>query len=243
MHGPLMIPDICGKTVNNPESERMSLVMTDYTALRTTMVDTQVRPSDVTKFTVIEAMLSIPREAFVPRDKRDAAYIGEHVSLDAGRVVLDPRVLAKMLDAADIQNDELVLDIGAGLGYSSAVIARMAEAVVAVEDDAARVEDAQTTLAEQGVDNVIMHEGPLTEGAADHGPYDVIVLQGAVEILPDSLTAQLKEGGRIISLEQDGALGTVRIGYLLNGELNWRFAFNASAPVLPGFEKHSAFTL
>lgn len=217
--------------------------MTDFSALRTTMVDTQVRPSDVTKFTVIEAMLSVPREAFVPRNQRDAAYVGEHVALGSGRVVLDPRVLAKMLDAADIQKDELVLDIGSGLGYSAAIIARMAEAVVAVEDDADRVEEAQSLLAEQGVDNVVMHEAALTEGAADHGPYDVIILQGAVGFLPESLTGQLKEGGRIVSLEMDGALGTVRVGYKLNGVLNWRFAFNASAPVLPGFEKHSAFTL
>ena len=161
--------------------------MTDYTALRTTMVDTQVRPSDVTKFNVIEAMLSVPREAFVPRDKRDAAYVGEHIDLGGGRVVLDPRVLAKMLDAADVQKDELVLDIGSGLGYSAAVIARMAEAVVAVEDDADQVAEAQTILSEQGADNVVMHEGPLAKGAADHGPYDVIILQGSVEFLPDAL--------------------------------------------------------
>ncbi|WP_299350702.1 protein-L-isoaspartate O-methyltransferase [uncultured Shimia sp.] len=217
--------------------------MTDYTALRTTMVDTQVRPSDVTKFTVIEAMLNIPREAFVPRDKRDAAYVGEHVAMGGGRVILDPRTLAKMLDAVDIQNDELVLDIGSGLGYSAAVIARIAEAVVAVEDDADLVAEAQSTLSEQGVDNVIMHEAPLTEGAANHGPYDVIMLQGAVGFMPESITSQLKEGGRIVSLEMDGALGTVRVGYMLNGVLNWRFAFNAGAPVLPGFEKHRAFTL
>ena len=221
----------------------MSFVMTDYTVLRTTMVDTQVRPSDVTKFTVIEAMLNIPRESFVPRNKRDAAYVGEHVALGAGRVVLDPRVLAKMLDVADIQKDELVLDIGSGLGYSAAVIARMAEAVVAVEDDADRVAEAQTALAESGADNVVLHEGPLAEGAADHGPYDVIILQGAVEFMPEAILGQLKEGGRIVSLEKEGALGTVRVGYKLNGVMNWRFAFNAGAPVLPGFEKHSAFAL
>ena len=221
----------------------MSLVMTDYTALRTTMVDTQVRPSDVTKFTVIEAMLNVPREAFVPRDKREAAYVGEHVALSAGRVVLDPRVLAKMLDVADIQKDELVLDIGSGLGYSAAVIARMAEAVVGVEEDAERVAEAQAALAENGADNVVMHEAPLAEGAADHGPYDVIILQGAVEFMPEAILSQLKEGGRIVCLEREGALGTVRVGYKLNGAMNWRFGFNAGAPVLPGFEKHSAFTL
>lgn len=217
--------------------------MTDYSTLRTTMVDTQVRPSDVTKFTVIDSMLSIPREAYVPRDKRDAAYVGEHVNLDAGRVILDPRTLAKMLDVVDIQQDELVLDIGSGLGYSAAVIARMAEAVVAVEDDADRVAEAQAILSENGADNVIMHEGPLADGAADHGPYDVITIQGAVGVLPETLISQLKEGGRIVCLKMDGALGVVSIGYLIDGELNWRFAFNGGAPVLPGFEKHSAFAL
>ncbi|SHJ16191.1 protein-L-isoaspartate(D-aspartate) O-methyltransferase [Shimia gijangensis] len=217
--------------------------MTDYSTLRTTMVDTQVRPSDVTKFTVIESMLTIPREAYVPRDKRDAAYVGEHVTLEAGRVILDPRTLAKMLDAVDIQKDELVLDIGCGLGYSAAVIARMAEAVVAVEDDADRVTEAQTILSENGADNVIMHEGPLAEGAADHGPYDVITIQGAVGVLPEKLSSQLKDGGRIVCLSVEGALGTVRIGYMIDGELNWRFAFNGGAPILPGFEKRSAFSL
>ncbi|CUJ86685.1 protein-L-isoaspartate O-methyltransferase [Shimia thalassica] len=217
--------------------------MADYDALRETMVDTQIRPSDVTKYTVIDAMLSVPREAYVPRERRQVAYVGDHVALDTGRVVMDPRVLAKMLDLVDIQNDELVLDIGSGLGYSAAVIARMAEAVVAVEDDEDRVSEAQTILSEQGADNVILHQGELSDGASAHGPYDVITIQGAVETLPESILAQLKEGGRIVCLFQEGALGIVRIGYLIDGQINWRFAFNAGAPVLPGFEKHRVFKL
>ncbi|MEP2530709.1 protein-L-isoaspartate O-methyltransferase [Shimia sp.] len=217
--------------------------MTDYTALRTTMVDTQVRPSDVTKYTVIEALLNVPREAFVPRDHRDAAYAGDHIALDQGRVILDARTLAKMLDALDLQKDDLVLDIGSGLGYSAAVIARMAEAVIAVEDEEGRASEAQSTLAENGVDNAVVHTAPLTEGAAEHGPYDAIVVQGGVEFLPESLTSQLKEGGRIVTLFIEGALGVVRIGYKIDGEINWRYAFNAGAPVLPGFEKHHAFEL
>ena len=217
--------------------------MTNYTALRTTMVDTQIRPSDVTKYTVIEAMLSVPRESYVPSTKRDAAYMGEHVELDGGRVVLDPRVLAKVLDELDIQADELVLDIGTGLGYSAAVMARMAEAVVALEDDESRAEDAQTTLSEHGVDNAIVHVAPLTEGAAEHGPYDVVVLQGGVEALPEAIVDQIKDGGRIAALFVEGALGVVRVGYKIDGELNWRFAFNAGAPVLPGFKKSRAFEL
>ena len=217
--------------------------MTDFAARRTMMVDTQVRPSDVTKFPIIDAMLSVPREAFVPDRLREAAYLGENLDLGEGRVMLDPRTLAKMLDALDIEGDDLVLDIGAAHGYSSAVIARMAEAVVGVEADANLVEEAQRTLLEHGADNVIMQQGDLAIGAPDHGPYDVILLQGAVEHLPEAITDQLKEGGRMACLFLEGALGVVRIGYKIDGRLNWRYAFNAGAPVLPGFERHAAFTL
>ena len=217
--------------------------MTNYAARRTTMVDTQVRPCDVTKFPVIEAMLRVERELFVPRDKREAAYIGENVDLGGSRVVLDPRTLGKMLDFLNIQNDELVLDIGVGLGYSSALISRLSEAVVAVEDDPDRISEAEETLGRVGADNVVLHSGALAEGAAQHGPYDVIILQGAVEHMPDEILGQLKDGGRISCIFNEGALGIVKIGHKLNGGVNWRFAFNAAAPVLAGFERPKAFTL
>ena len=217
--------------------------MTDYAARRTMMVDTQIRPSGVTKVPIIGAMLTVAREAFVPQTLREVAYVGENVDLGGGRIVLEPRTLAKMLDALDIQGDELVLDIGSAFGYSAAVMACLAEAVVAVEDGAETVAEAQALLSENGADNVILHEGPLNEGAAEHGPYDVIVLQGAVERLPDVLADQLKEGGRMACLFMEGALGVVRIGYRIHGDITWRFLFNAWAPVLPGFERHVAFDL
>ncbi len=217
--------------------------MSDFTSRRTAMVDTQIRPSDVTKFPIIEAMLTVPREAFVPLEKREAAYMGENLALDGSRVVLEPRTLAKMLDVLDIRANELVLDIGAGLGYSSAVIARMAEAVVAVEADESLASEAQSTLAEHNVDNVVIHEGPLNEGAADHGPYDVILVQGGVESFPENLAAQLKDGGRIACLFMTGALGEVRLGQKIDGALVWRQAFNAGAPVLEGFATEREFQL
>ncbi|MDR0807857.1 MAG: protein-L-isoaspartate O-methyltransferase [Gemmobacter sp.] len=217
--------------------------MTDYAARRTTMVDTQIRPSDVTKFPIIAAMLAVPREAYVPTEWREAAYMGEHVTLGGGRVVLEPRTLAKMLDALDIQPDETVLDIGCGLGYSTAVIARMAEAVVAVEEDVARVAEAQRTLSSQSVDNAAVMAGPLAAGAPKAGPYDVIVLQGGVETLPEAIEAQLKDGGRIGCIFMEGALGVARVGYRSGKRITWRQIFNATAPVLPGFAARKAFTL
>lgn len=217
--------------------------MSDFASRRVMMVDTQVRPSDVTKFPIIEAMLHVPRELYVPPAHRDAAYVGEHVALGAGRVALDARTLAKMLDVLDIQPDELVLDIGSGLGYSAAVLARLAETVVAVEEDEAMAAEASRTLAEQGVDNAVVVQAALAVGAPKHAPYDVIVVEGGIETLPQALVDQLKEGGRIVAIEMTGALGTVKHGRKSGDRIDWRNAFNAAAPLLPGFAKERAFAL
>jgi protein-L-isoaspartate(D-aspartate) O-methyltransferase len=207
------------------------------------MVDTQIRPSDVTKFPIIEAFLSVPREKFVPDGKREAAYIGENFKIGQSRVILEPRTLAKLLDALDIRNDELVLDIGPGLGYSSAVISPMAEVVIAVEDDSSMANEAEEILTEVGADNVIIQIGKLEDGAPEHGPYDVIILQGGVEKIPSSILKQLKNGGRVGAIFVEEGLGTAKIGFKLNDKINWRYSFNAAAPVLPGFFKQKDFVL
>ena len=217
--------------------------MSSYASRRTTMVDTQIRPSDVTKYPIIEAFLAVPRELYVPDALRELAYVEGDVPLGGNRVVLAPRTFAKMLDALTIAGNELVLDLGAGLGYSAAVLARLAEAVVAVEEDPRMVGEAEATLAAEAVDNVAVVKAPLCEGAPKHGPYDVILIEGGVETVPESLVAQLKEGGRMAALFMEGELGTARIGYKIDGRMNWRFAFNADAPVLPGFSAVRAFAL
>ena len=217
--------------------------MSEFATRRVMMVDTQVRPSDVTKFPIIDAMLTVPRETFVPDDKREVAYVGENLPLAPGRVVLEARTLAKLLEALDVQPGDLVLDLGCGLGYSTAVIARLAETVVAVEEDEALAADAQRILSEEGVDNAVVVTGKLTDGAAKCAPYDVITVEGGVEVMPESLLSQLKDGGRIGAVFMDGAVGTARIGYRIDGSMTWRSVFNAAAPVLPGFRKAQGFTL
>lgn len=217
--------------------------MADYDRRRQMMVDTQVRPSDVTKYPIISAMLEVERELFVPNALREAAYVGENLDLSPGRVILDPRSFSKLLDALDIGPGDVVLDLGCGYGYSTAVIARMAEFVVAVEEAAEMATEAQALLSEQGIDNAAVMEGPLALGAAKSGPYDVIIAEGAVETLPAALADQMKDGGRIGAIFAEGALGVARIGHKLDGRIHWRDAFNAGAPILPGFAQTRAFAL
>ena len=217
--------------------------MTDHSARRTMMVDTQVRPSDVTKFPIIEAMLHMPRELFVPDSLVEAAYTGENLKVSDTRSLLDPRTLAKLLDALDVTDRELVLDIGCATGYSSALLARMAQAVVAVEEDDALAESAEQALPQVGAETVVIHKGKLAEGAPDHAPYDAMILQGGVEEFPRALVGQLREGGRVICLFMNGALGVARLGVRQGDQIAWRDVFNAAAPVLPGFEKQAAFSL
>lgn len=217
--------------------------MTDHSARRTMMVDTQVRPSDVTKFPIIEAMLNMPRELFVPDDLVEAAYTGENLKVSDTRSLLDPRTLAKLLDALDVTDRELVLDIGCATGYSSALLARMAQAVVAVEEDEALADSAEQALHQVGAETVVIHKGKLTDGAPDYAPYDVMILQGGVEEFPQALVAQLREGGRVICLFMSGALGVARLGVRQGDHIAWRDVFNAAAPVLPGFEKQAEFSL
>ncbi len=217
--------------------------MSDFASLRMTMVDTQVRPSDVTRFPIIEAMLHVPRENYVPAAKRDAAYIGANIELGGGRVLLEARTFAKMIEALDIGPSDLVLDVGAGLGYSTALLARLAQTVVALEEDETLASEAGRILGEDGVDNAVVVQGALAAGAAKYAPYDVIVVGGGIEQLPQAIADQLKEGGRIVAIEMTGALGTVKHGLKTDGRIDWRFAFNAGAPVLPGFTKEKTFTL
>ncbi|MGB0960098.1 MAG: protein-L-isoaspartate O-methyltransferase family protein [Halocynthiibacter sp.] len=217
--------------------------MSDYTALRTMMVDTQVRPSDVTKYPILEAMLSVPRERFVPEDQRSAAYAGTPVSFGANRSMLEPRDFAKLLDAVDIQPNEVVLDLGCGLGYSAAIIANLAEFVVAVEDDSEIAEEAQANLSSNGIDNVAVLTGPLAGGNAKHGPFDVVIVEGAIQSFPEVIVDQLNEGGRAACIFTDGNLGEVRIGSKIDGAMHWQFAFNGSAALLNGFEKVAEFAL
>ena len=215
--------------------------MSDFATRRTMMVDTQIRPSDVTKFPIIDAMLKIPREAYVPDAARELAYLGGPIPLGDGRQLMEPRSIAKMLEALDVTPDEMVLEIGPGLGYTTALLAYLAEAVVAVEENETLAREAEATLLAQSVDNAAVLTAPLAEGSPKNGPYDAIIIFAGVEEVPVTLTDQLKEGGRIMAVFMSGPLGEVRLGRKLQGDVSWRVEFNATAPILPGFARTPSF--
>jgi protein-L-isoaspartate(D-aspartate) O-methyltransferase len=215
--------------------------MTDFAAARQVMVDCQVRPSDVTRYAIIEAMLWAPRELFVAKARRDVAYAGAEVELAPGRVLLEPRTFAKMLEAAQIGASDLVLDLAPGTGYSTAVIARMAEAVIAIEPNAELADAAQSLLADLEVDNAVVSQGEPAAGDAAHGPYDAIFINGAVETLPETLIAQLKEGGRLVALFRQGVVGQCCVLTRARAGASKLYVFDADAPLLDGFERTAEF--
>jgi protein-L-isoaspartate(D-aspartate) O-methyltransferase len=217
--------------------------MTSFSAARTAMVDRQVRPSDVTSFPIIDAMLRIPRERFLPTRLQEVAYSDGPVQIGQGREMLAPRTFAKMLDGARIGPDDLVLDIAPGLGYSTAIIAQMAAAVIAIEPDEEMAKAAAGILTALEVDNALLKAGDPLQGDAAHGPYDAVFVNGAVGRLPKALCDQLKDGGRLVTIETSGGVGRAVV-YVRSGDhVHPRPLFDASAAVIPGFEREEEFAL
>ena len=220
--------------------------MSDFATSRQNMVDCQVRPSDVTDLRIIDAMLAVPREAFVPEAKRPIAYLDLDIDVAADgkakRYLIKPAVLARMLQAAAISATDSVLVVGCATGYSAAVISRLAAQVTATEPDPALAATAKNTLSSVGITNVTVDVAQPAEGDRAHGPYDVIVLDGATEIEPHGLYEQLKPGGRLAGIFAVSKPPRAILVTRSPADLGSRILFDASAPVLPGLERVPEFT-
>lgn len=214
----------------------------DYAIQRTNMVESQVRPSDVTDRRIIRAMQALPRERFAPPAVRALAYMDGTVPLGGGRALLAPRVLAKLVQAAGVEPDAVVLDIGAATGYAAAVLASFAGRVIALESDQMLAREAQAALSEAGVANVTVVEGDLAQGWPSEGPYDAILLEGAVDSVPPALLDQLKDGGRLVAVVRQGATGRASVWRRDGREFGVAEVFDAAADPLPGFQTAPAFT-
>lgn len=213
--------------------------MTDFAAARRHMVDGQVRTADVTDHRIISAMLDVPRERFVPPEAAALAYLDLGHGVGGGRCLLKPVVLARLIQAADLAGDHRVLVVGCSTGYAAAVVAKIAGQVVALEQDDKLAAGAQTALAAQP--NVTVAKGPLADGWAAGEPYDAILIDGAVELVPDAFRRQLKDGGRLVCVLGGQAQPSAMLYRRSGAELGGRAIFDAAASVLPGFAKTPVF--
>lgn len=219
----------------------------DFAELRRTMVDCQIRTVDVTKLTVLTAFSTVPREDFVPDSLNEVSYIDDDLIVSqakqglAARYIMEPAPLAKLLQLADLKSTDVVLDIGAGTGYCAALLSQMVSSVIALESDKDLADLATRSLEKNQCDNVVVVSGKLVEGYPQEGPYDVIFIEGSVEIVPDAILSQLKEGGRLIVVKGHGNSGAAHV-YLKEDELvSERFAFNLSIKPLEEFMKKPQF--
>jgi protein-L-isoaspartate(D-aspartate) O-methyltransferase len=221
------------------------LPMTDFSTARQKMVDSQVRPSDVTDLRIIDAMLAVPRELFVPENRRAMAYLDLDLDVsEAGspkRFLIKPAVLARMLQAAEIKDTDSVLIVGCATGYSAAVTAKLAGRVTATESEGSLAAGAAATLAKVGCGNVTARSGAAADGDAAGAPYDVIVLDGATEIVPDGLYEQLRQDGRLVGIFAKSRPQRAMLVTRSQNDFGHRALFDASAPVLPGLERLPAF--
>ncbi len=210
---------------------------------RQAMLDSQIRVNDVTDVRVHDAMSTVKRESFVPKANAAAAYSDIDVPLGNGRFLMKPRDFAKMLQALEIKPTDLALDIGANGGYASAVLANLAETVVALEEDPEFVAKAEKALAMADADAAAVICGPLRAGLPDQGPFDVIFVGGAVAEIPNAWLRQLADGGRLVVIERSGAAACAKLYTHIDGQTGSRVIFDAQTPYLPGFEPVQQFVL
>ncbi len=214
----------------------------DVIEQKTAMIASQIRPNQVNNPKVIEAFEVTPRDAFVPKAMREVAYVDEDIEIAPGRYLMEPMVLARLIELAAVGPEDVVLDIGCGTGFTTALLARLASVVVGLEENAELAARAGEILADLEIESAAVIEGKLNEGCFRQGPYQVILIAGAVEEIPGNILDQLAEGGRLVTVLIKGGVGRghliLRKGNLFSGHDH----FDANLPLLPGFEKEKKFS-
>jgi protein-L-isoaspartate(D-aspartate) O-methyltransferase len=217
--------------------------VSEFDQARNHMVDCQIRPSDVTDGSILAAFMHVDRHAFTPRSRLATAYADGEVITGDNRVMMRPRDMAKLIQAAEIKPSELVLDIAGGRGYSCAVLARLAETVVGLEDDEDSLSRSSDLLSAAGADNAVVIKGDLKAGVPGQGPFDVIFVNGSIEEVPAAWLEQLSDGGRLVAVIRRGPIGKATVFTCSDAGIGERVVFDSNASLLPGFEAEKAFAL
>jgi protein-L-isoaspartate(D-aspartate) O-methyltransferase len=208
---------------------------------RQNMVASQLRTNRVTDERLLAAFATVPRERFVPAGRRAVAYVDEDIEIARGRFLMEPRVLGRLLQSLAPEPDSIALVVGSGTGYSTAILAKLVETVVAVESDADLSRHANAVLSDLGIDNVAVFNMPNAGGYPAQAPYDIILIDGGVHEIPHALVDQLADDGRLAAVRRSGPVGQAVLVVKSGGVASERVEFDASVPVLPGFEKPAAF--
>ena len=207
------------------------------------MVEGQLRPNRVNDPVLLEALRNVPREKFVPRHLQGFAYVDEDVPLGNGRYLREPVITGRLIQEANIQKTDIVLDIGCNTGYTTAIMGYLAATVVGLESDSTLAQEADKLLHDLDIVNtVVVQQKKLVEGYAEQGPYNVIVINGSVPEVPEAIKAQLAEGGRLVTvISEAGHMGAAVIMTRQNGNVSTRVLFDAATPTLAGFEARKSF--
>jgi protein-L-isoaspartate(D-aspartate) O-methyltransferase len=214
---------------------------TDFATARKRMVENQIRTVDVTDLRVLDAFMATPREQFLAGSDPALAYVDRDLEIARGRYLVPGAQLARLVQAAQIGNDDVVLDIGCASGYSACVLGRLAGSVIALEEDGELAENAEAAILATETENVAIVRGPLAAGWAAEAPYDLVFIGGSIEIIPDAIGDQIREGGRLIAVQGQGGAAVARLWLKQDGSLVARRLFNCALPAMPGFARKAEF--
>ncbi|MGC6517957.1 MAG: protein-L-isoaspartate O-methyltransferase family protein [Candidatus Puniceispirillaceae bacterium] len=218
---------------------------TSFEIARKAMIDSQIRPNKVIDERVVAAFAQTPREEFVPKSLRDVAYVDEDLALSGGRYMVEAMVMGRLLQALEIETHHNVLLIGAGTGYTAALLSHLSSSVIAIDNRTPAVQKAQELLGQMEIGNVAVLKGKITEGYPSEGPYDAILVEGGVEVMPDDLLAQLAPNGKLAAIwrESDKAQGEASLWTKAGEAFVRRSLFNAQVPTLVEFRAKPEFQL
>ena len=213
----------------------------DYEAARRNMVESQIRTNKVTHPGLLAALSSVPRERFLPADRAFAAYVDDDIPMAPGRFLMEPMVFARLVQLAEPKPDDRALVIGSGLGYGAAVLAHLVASIVALESDAGLAARGKDQLAQLAIHNVIQVTGPLAQGWASSAPYDLILIEGSVEEIPQTLFGQMADGGRLVAVVATEGVGRATLFMEREKVISHRPYFDAAVPALADFRRQRGF--
>ena len=214
----------------------------DSHLLNKNMIEGQIKPIGGMQKNILQAFSSVNRDDFVPQNLKDNCYSEKNLFLKRDRFVLKANLIAKIISALNISNEENVLVIGSSTGYSSAIISRLAETVISIEEDQELLDFSEEAIKKNGIDNIVFINNAMIEGCSEQGPFNAIIIEGAIDEVPPNILNQLEDNGRLIAMINNKGVSNVIEYQKKNNIFTDRFLFSCTAPKLKCFDKRKSFS-